>query len=539
MIKIKRKTTGMIRRVGSRLLRRFGLQRRKWVEAEIKDAVQARLEGRAEGQAARRAEHIRRGECSICRGMDQSRTERDIGRAIIRRLLTHSHGASAVWCLPSDRGTRLAVALSKDAAPIQALLETATADGLSVKTRKFDVTENLYEFDGLSDLPTQGHMLEFSPLAHCPSGQMYLPERTVTLELVHAHEQGIVIPLAGKGPRFYPQELLTEFEVTAESFEIVPSWPFPIDLVYTWVDSNDPSWRREYLAHVDEIRAQAMLTASASESRWRSRNELLYSLRSIEMYAPFIRNIYIVTNGQRPSWLADHSRVQVVAHRDLFPDTSVLPCFNSNAIETVLHRIPGLAEHFLYLNDDFLFSRACVPEDFFSIGGLSKLFFSKRFLDARPIDPTGRATVACHKSTRDVLQARFGIEAAQKFQHAPHALRKSTLAQIEAEFPDQIARTRANRVRGPDDMALAMLYGYYALFTGQAQKSRIPYAYIELGMDDVRDAFVNLEARRMKVFCLNDADAAEDVSAADEGHLRQLLADRYPIHAPWERKPAL
>lgn len=534
MIKISRKTSGLIRRVGSNTLRAFGLQRRKWVEAEIEAAVQARLDGSFEQTRFYQGKGDVKNEDAASRRLDTIATQRDIARFIIGQLLSGEDAAPAVWNLPSAEGTRLAVALPRSAAAISRLMRQARAHGLSCKSVTTSVTENLYEFDGISGVPAQAQVLNFYPTPLSKSGERYLPERRVTLELVQPRLEGVLIPVAGKGPRFYPHEALGQYEVSPESFEIAPSWPFPIDLVYTWVDSNDPLWQEDYLAHVDEIRAQALLTASASESRWRSRNELLYSLRSVEMYAPFIRNIYVVTNGQRPAWLAEHPRVQVVAHRDLFPDTSVLPCFNSNAIETVLHRIPGLAEHFLYLNDDFFFSRSCVPEDFFSIGGLSKLFFSKRFLDARPIDPAGRATVACHKSTRDVLQARFGIEAAQKFQHAPHALRKSTLAQIEAEFPDQIARTRANRVRAPDDMALAMLYGYYALFTGQAQRSRIAYAYIELGMDDVRTAFANLEARRMKVFCLNDADTAEDVSEAEEARLRKILADRYPVAAAWE-----
>lgn len=534
MIKISRKTSGLIRRLGSRVLRSFGLQRRKWVEAEIEAAVQARLDGSFKPTRFYHGKGDVKTEDAASRRLDNISTQRDMARFIIGQLLSDGEAPLAVWNLPSAEGTRLAVALPHRAAAIGRLMHAARARGLTCKGVTASVTENLYEFDGITGVPAKAHGLEFHPTPLSASGGRYLPERKVTLELVQPHPEGVLIPVAGKGPRFYPHEALRQYEVSPEGFEIAPSWPFPIDLVYTWVDSDDPLWQEEYLAHVDEIRAQALLTASASASRWRSRNELLYSLRSVEMYAPFIRNIYVVTNGQRPSWLTDHPRVQVVAHRDLFPDTSVLPCFNSNAIETVLHRIPGLAEHFLYLNDDFFFSRSCVPEDFFSIGGLSKLFLSKRFLDARPINPEGRATVACHKSTRDVLQARFGIEAAQKFQHAPHALRKSTLAQIETEFPDQIARTRANRVRAPNDMALAMLYGYYALFTGQAQKSFIAYAYIELGMDDVRTAFANLEARRMKVFCLNDADTAEDVSATEEARLRQILADRYPTAAPWE-----
>ena len=39
--------------------------------------------------------------------------------------------------------------------------------------------------------------------------------------------------------------------------------------------------------------------------------ELRYSLRSVEKYAPWVRNIYIVTNGQIPYWLdLSHPRIR-------------------------------------------------------------------------------------------------------------------------------------------------------------------------------------------------------------------------------------
>ena len=76
-------------------------------------------------------------------------------------------------------------------------------------------------------------------------------------------------------------------------------------------------------------------------------NQLKYSLRSIEMYAPWIRNIFIVTNGQKPSWANfDHPRISIITHSEIFEDESDLPTFNSMAIEVHLHKIPGLRNIF-------------------------------------------------------------------------------------------------------------------------------------------------------------------------------------------------
>jgi len=57
-------------------------------------------------------------------------------------------------------------------------------------------------------------------------------------------------------------------------------------------------------------------------------NELLYSLRSIERYAPWVRKIFIVTNGQIPNWLnVNHPRIQIITHEMIFPNKSHLPSF--------------------------------------------------------------------------------------------------------------------------------------------------------------------------------------------------------------------
>ena len=69
------------------------------------------------------------------------------------------------------------------------------------------------------------------------------------------------------------------------------------------------------------------------------------------MYAPWIRNIFVVTNGQEPNWLkTDHPNVKVIPHSEIFLKKSDLPTFNSMAIEVHLHKIPGLRIVFPFLS---------------------------------------------------------------------------------------------------------------------------------------------------------------------------------------------
>eukprot|EP01028_Stygiella_incarcerata_P010817 TRINITY_DN581_c0_g2_i1.p1 TRINITY_DN581_c0_g2~~TRINITY_DN581_c0_g2_i1.p1 ORF type:complete len:1327 (-),score=320.26 TRINITY_DN581_c0_g2_i1:960-4940(-) len=112
-------------------------------------------------------------------------------------------------------------------------------------------------------------------------------------------------------------------------------------------------------------------------NRFRDNNELLFSLRSIEKHAPWVRKIFLVTNGQVPSWLdSSHPRVQVVTHEEIFVNKSHLPTFSSPAIESHLHRIPGLSDEFLYLNDDIMFGQDVWPDDFRTFSKGYKVFLA-------------------------------------------------------------------------------------------------------------------------------------------------------------------
>ena len=102
-------------------------------------------------------------------------------------------------------------------------------------------------------------------------------------------------------------------------------------------------------------------------NRFMDNDELLYSLRSIETYAPWFRHVYLVTNGQIPSWLnVSHPKIRIVQHEHIFPNLSHLPTFSSPAIESHLHRIKGLSKRFVYFNDDVILGKQVWPEDFYS-----------------------------------------------------------------------------------------------------------------------------------------------------------------------------
>ena len=116
---------------------------------------------------------------------------------------------------------------------------------------------------------------------------------------------------------------------------------------------------------------------TGGKGRYRDNEELRYSLRSVWKFAPWVRNIFIVTNGQVPHWLnLDHPRIKIITHDEIFGNSTHLPTFASPAIEANLHRIPGLSDRFIYLNDDVMFGNDVFPDDFWKLVGTQNVFLS-------------------------------------------------------------------------------------------------------------------------------------------------------------------
>lgn len=146
----------------------------------------------------------------------------------------------------------------------------------------------------------------------------------------------------------------------------------PIDVVITWVDGDDISHRekRRKYASADELTNDDI----GGEIRYKSVGEIRYCLASILRFAPFVRKIFIVTDNQNPQ-LDDFieaefpdrtAEIVIIDHKVIFEGyESYLPVFNSLAIETMLWRIPGLSDHYVYFNDDVLLAAPVEPDDFF------------------------------------------------------------------------------------------------------------------------------------------------------------------------------
>lgn len=315
---------------------------------------------------------------------------------------------------------------------------------------------------------------------------------------------------------------------------------FPVDAVYLWVDDSDPHWR----SRRDDTRRALGLAAPTSPVdettaafRFRDRGELRASLRSLEMYAPWIRNIYLVTDNQQPEWLdAGHGRVKVVDHTEIFEDVDALPSYNSHAIGSQIHRIPGLSDHYLLMNDDVMFNRVVSPHDFFTPIGQLKIFFSR---SRRPDISRERQTSLelARTNSAELLEKRFGRRASSLFGHVPVPQRKDIATEITEDYREEIARTVRSPFRKDTDVVVnSWLHLYTALFTGRGVRSRIRYGYFNIGRSAVRTKMDRAAyLRKFQVVCLNDVPPPEGEEEADSQWLAGWLERTFPARAAFER----
>lgn len=292
---------------------------------------------------------------------------------------------------------------------------------------------------------------------------------------------------------------------------------FPIDAVITWVDGADP-------AHAAKMRQYGgkftfVDNDVAGATRYANVGEIYRCVASIRKYAPFIRTIFIVTDNQDPCIPEGNIPVKIVDHRDIFRGYEQwLPVFNSVAIETMTWRIPGLAEHYIEFNDDFMLCSPATREDYFTP-------------DGQPVCYTKPYSMAYVKFTRMIKRHEHGhkkvtfkgltMNAARlagakcrmlKLYHTPRALNRAFFEQWYAKHPDHIERNISHRFRdasqfSPEEVFYISMWKQKKL-TLRSAKRHMFYFEPKPKKDYVTRKLNELQSGDWKFCCFNSLDLA-------------------------------
>lgn len=303
----------------------------------------------------------------------------------------------------------------------------------------------------------------------------------------------------------------------------------PIDFVITWVDGNNPEWKelkQKYLTNDDKFDSRAR--------RYRDWNNLRYLLRGIEKNASWANHIYLVTPGHFPSWLnTENGKITVINQNDIV-DEQYVPTFNNCAVELFLHKIPGLAENFVYMNDDMFIINKVSPSDYFFDGlprdtvGLcpnqaiysadGKGVYGIAVMNTRLVAKHFNKAEVLHNSGAKLLDLRNGSDLIKTIfmipfngltgfsdVHTAYSYKKSTFKEVWEKAENDLRETCKYRFRGEFNVAHWCMR-YWQICSGKFNvRSRRFSEFFDIHeFKDANKAVICINKRKKKMICIND-----------------------------------
>lgn len=300
----------------------------------------------------------------------------------------------------------------------------------------------------------------------------------------------------------------------------------PVDVVYLWVNGSDAAWRAKRQRAAERLNAEseaALAPFSNVEGRFRDNDELRYSLRALERFFPNHGHIFVVTDSQTPEWLAQTENLTVIDHRELIP-SNCLPTFDSGNIESYIHRIPGLSEHYFYLNDDVFFGAPVDLNDWFWDGGVYVTWSNDPEIEGEALSADSTSLENGSRLSNTWLTAKAEAQACvakqygrqldtlyrhtfRIFAHGPRPMLKSVLFELEEEAGDLFELVRSTVFRHWDRPAIVSDFVLrWMLAHGLARIKNYSHSYVSTGMDNHQQELKQLCSSfgELEFFCIND-----------------------------------
>lgn len=313
---------------------------------------------------------------------------------------------------------------------------------------------------------------------------------------------------------------------------------YPIDFVILWVDGKDPEWQKKKMTYTGAKEAIGNTVA-----RYRDWDTLKYWFRGVEKYAPWVRNVYFVTDNQKPEWLnLDHPKLKWVKHTDFIPE-EYLPTFSAHPIEWNIHRIEDLSEHFVYFNDDVFLIKETTKDDFFrdgvpcdfpilgplypdgffsyilfnNINLLNRHFSLKKSIKNCPLKWVKAQGLA--GLVKLLLYGRRDQIPNSVSRHIHFCFKKSVCRKLWEEEGEIIHQTCMHRQRTKDDVSLYCIRDWM-LFSGEFYPHNTKgKLFFTSSLSYNNEAIDFMLRQKGKVICLNDSEDEDNF----EEHKQQIL----------------
>jgi hypothetical protein len=298
-----------------------------------------------------------------------------------------------------------------------------------------------------------------------------------------------------------------------------------VDVVYLWVDGSDPQWQSKHTAAFDqwvEDHPNELARYGDSTGRYRDNGELRFNLRCLERFFPTVHHVYIVTDGQAPHWLELASNEVTVVDYKTLVGSGGGTVFDSGHIESLIHQIPGLSEHFLYLNDDVFFGAPVDPSWWFEprLKVFVQPFESPHFDD---LQQDATALVNASIRSEHWLAGRFDeyLHDQRLLSHAPRPMLRTLTNEMELMAPELFAQLRSTVFRSwRVPPIVSDLIPRWMVHLDLAERVELEPLYIKTGEPEALRQLEELVDRfgSLQFFCLNDT--CDDAPSNDPRLLR-------------------
>lgn len=312
-----------------------------------------------------------------------------------------------------------------------------------------------------------------------------------------------------------------------------------LDIVITWVDDRFPGY-------AGQLRHYAESPPDLDPARTRDNLDLLrFNLRCLARHAPWVNHVYLLTcRPQVPAWLATaHPRLSVVHHDEVMP-AALLPTFNSFAIISHMHLIPGLSDTFLYLEDDMLLLKDVALPDFADTDGRLVVFEKDKPAprhDSIRNPATERPWNLALAESNRLLDEAYGPARRGYVNHVPLLVQKAAWQAMIDRFPQAFAATRGSRFRAAGNVAPEYLYPHVQLGEGRARRATPQEMRQSCGYVPLEDLWPvtafeiwRLRRRQPKWVTLND-NFGKSPNSVTERLARRFLAETAPQPSAFER----
>lgn len=258
---------------------------------------------------------------------------------------------------------------------------------------------------------------------------------------------------------------------------LTDGFPGPIDVVYTWVDGNDKAWKLSQ----DQWRTKEGIPPPPDASLRDptpnlSKDELYFSIKSVKKYMPWVNRIYIFTQTpQKPHWYnpsdASMSNIFVVHHENVFASNAPLPSYNGLLNQSQVHRIPGLADHFILFDDDFFVGRPLDRGHFFDRLGNPVYRLNISWATwLYPNEPYSKIKKSTHKAVHSTVGRWAAI-----VNHLPVPLTRDDCFKTENLLARKGYLDNRSRFRGDDTFEFPMVVVNYRLACGQTRRHPLSF----------------------------------------------------------------